>query len=70
MDDYYPGDEYVDWVGCSLYSQKYFLGRNDWPDAEKFNEIVFRSGQNADPVLALSKLVETYGNRKPIALSL
>ncbi len=69
MDDYYPGDEYVDWVGCSLYSQKYFLGRNDWPDAEKFNEIVFRSGQNADPVLALSRLVETYGNRKPIALS-
>ncbi len=69
MNDYYPGDEYVDWVGCSLYSQKYFLGRNDWSQAEKFNEIVFQSGDSADPVLALSEVITKYGSRKPIALS-
>lgn len=23
MDDYYPGDKYVDWVGCSLYYNEY-----------------------------------------------
>ena len=69
MDDYYPGDEYVDWVGCSLYSQKYFTGRNDWSEEEKFNEIVFQTGDNADPVLALTEIIEKYGDRKPIALS-
>lgn len=69
MNDYYPGDEYVDWVGCSLYSQKYFLGRNDWSDAEKFNEIVFQTGDSADPVLALNEVITKYGSRKPIALS-
>lgn len=69
MDDYYPGDEYVDWVGCSLYSQRYFTGRNDWSEQEKFNEVVFQTGDNADPVLALSEIVEKYGDRKPIALS-
>lgn len=69
MNDYYPGDEYVDWVGCSLYSQKYFTGRNDWSDAEKFNEVVFQTGDNADPILALSEIIEKYGDRKPIALS-
>ena len=69
MDDYYPGDEYVDWVGCSLYSQRYFTGRNDWSDAEKFNEVVFQTGDNADPVLALTEVIEKYGDRKPIALS-
>ncbi len=26
---YYPGDEYVDWVGISCYSKKYFLGKAD-----------------------------------------
>ena len=69
MNDYYPGDEYVDWVGCSLYSQKYFLGRNDWPVAEKFNEIVFQTGNSADPVLALTEVITKYGSKKPIALS-
>lgn len=69
MNDYYPGDEYVDWVGCSLYSQKYFTGRNDWPEEEKFNEIVFHTGDSADPVLALNEIIEKYGARKPIALS-
>lgn len=27
MNDYYPGDEYVDWVGISAYTNKHFQGR-------------------------------------------
>ncbi len=69
MNDFYPGDEYVDWVGVSLYMQKYFLGRNDWPENEKFNEVVFLSGRNADPVKALNEVMEKYGDRKPIMIS-
>lgn len=69
MEDYYPGDEYVDWVGVSLYLKKYFLGRNDWPEAEKFNEVVFLCGDNADPVKSLDEVIRKFGDRKPIMLA-
>ena len=36
---------------------------------EKFNEIVFQTGDSADPVLALTEVITKYGSRKPIALS-
>jgi len=66
IDDYYPGDEYVDWVGISLYAQKYFLGD---PNQIEDNEIVFKAGINSNPVIAIKEIVEKYGNRKPIMLS-
>lgn len=66
IDDYYPGDEYVDWVGVSLYSMKYFLAD---PNQKEEYEIVFRTGVNSEPVHCLKELVEKYGDRKPIMLS-
>lgn len=66
IDDYYPGDEYVDWVGMSLYAQKYFLGD---PNQDEENSIMFKVGESSDPVLAIKDVVEKYGNRKPIMLS-
>ncbi|NLB81428.1 MAG: hypothetical protein GX800_07450 [Clostridiaceae bacterium] len=69
MNDYYPGDEFVDYIGISAYYQKYFLGRNDWSDSERFNEIVFLAGQSADPVKAVTEVVTRYGDRKPIIIA-
>ncbi len=69
MHDYYPGDQYVDWVGVSSYLSRYFLGRNDWSPEESFYENVFFAGDSADAVLALEEIVTTYGNRKPIMLA-
>jgi len=66
IDDYYPGDQYVDWVGIALYSQKYFLGDKNQPED---SEIAFKSGKNSDPVLAVKEIVEKYGNRKPIMVA-
>lgn len=66
IDDYYPGDEYVDWVGVSLYAQKYFRGDVHASDAD---QVVFKCGANSEPVTAIKDIVETYGNRKPIMLS-
>ena len=68
IDDFYPGDSYVDWVGISLYSMPYFLGNaaidNDYTEA------VFKTGINADPVLAIKNIAETYaGRQKPIMIS-
>lgn len=64
--DYYPGDEYVDWVGVSLYADKYYKGDKY---AEEINEIAFESGINSNPVIAVRDIVETYGDRKPIMIS-
>ncbi len=64
--DYYPGDEYVDWVGVSLYAKPYFQGKKN--QAEEL-EIVYKTGINSNPVIAIRDLVETYGDRKPIMLS-
>lgn len=66
IDDYYPGDEYVDWVGLSLYAQKYFQGD---PNQKEEYELVFRSGVNSDPIIAVKDIVEKYGNKKPIMIS-
>lgn len=65
VNDFYPGDEYVDWVGVSLYANRYFSA-NQTDDS---NEIAFHTGVNANPVLVIKDLVETYGDRKPIMIS-
>lgn len=66
VNDFYPGDEYVDFVGMSLYAQPYFGGDKY---ADEGNEIFFRTGLNSDPVLAVENLIKEYGNRKPIMIS-
>ena len=66
IDDYYPGDSYVNWVGMSLYAQKYFLADPAQPDEY---QVVFGTGRNSDPVVVAKNIIETYGNRKPIMIS-
>lgn len=66
MNDFYPGDEYVDWVGVSLYLMKYFLGD---PNSPEFEEAYFKTGLNSDPVLIMKEVIEKYGDRKPIMIS-
>ena len=66
MDDFYPGDAYVDWVGISAYSNRYFQGKGE---TEHYLEVVFKSGDNADPVLAVQDIIRKYGDRKPILIA-
>ncbi len=68
MDDYYPGDEYVDWVGISCYAVKYFQGR-ELTQMESHNEIYFKAGDGADPCRLVKEVVEKYGDKKPIMLA-
>ncbi len=67
-DDYYPGDDMVDWVGISLYAKRYFLDKKYEKD-DRQDEILFHQGRAADPVLMIKRIVDTYGDRKPIMLS-
>lgn len=63
--DYYPGDDYVDWVGVSTYTNLYFQGRVN-PD---HIDTVYYTGVYANPVEKIRELVNTYGSRKPIMIA-
>ncbi|MUT68424.1 glycosyl hydrolase [Paenibacillus sp. NEAU-GSW1] len=54
---YYPGDEWVDWVGLSVYSVKFFNGNVNTP-ADQVN-----------PLDSLDYVYQTYASRKPIMIS-
>ncbi len=53
--EYYPGDEYVDWVGVNIYSVKKHDGDPDKPAGES-------------PVELLRYVYNLYADRKPIAI--
>ncbi len=57
IEQFYPGDEYVDWVGVNIYSVVYH--NNDIND-EAFNE---------DPLELLDYVYNTYSYKKPIQIS-
>ena len=65
-DMFYPGDEYVDWVGMSLYSSKYFLGNHN---ADDVAAAIYGTGKYANPVAMMRGIVEQYGSRKPIMIA-
>ncbi|WP_201006406.1 glycosyl hydrolase [Paenibacillus glycanilyticus] len=54
---YYPGDDYVDWVGLSIYSVKYFNGNVKEP-ADQVN-----------PLDSVDYTYKLYASRKPIMIS-
>ncbi|MDR2167152.1 MAG: hypothetical protein LBE35_04790 [Clostridiales bacterium] len=63
---FYPGDDYVDWVGISLYTNRYFMGN---PDTSAVDAAIFRTGEFANPVAFVRYVVENFGDRKPIFIS-
>lgn len=68
ISNYYPGDAYVDWVGVSLYTDKYRSAQN--PVAGKdFEEMYYGNGAYANPITKLGDIVQRYGNKKPIFIT-
>jgi hypothetical protein len=57
IDSYYPGDEWVDWVGMNIYSVYVHNGDPKQPAYQK------------DPVAPLRFINDRYGARKPIHIS-
>lgn len=55
--EYYPGDNYVDWVGLSMYSVNYFNG-----DAKQPADTV-------NPLDLLDYVYKLYADKKPIMIS-
>ncbi|RHW36151.1 hypothetical protein D1B33_10950 [Lysinibacillus yapensis] len=57
INEYYPGDAYVDWVGTSIYNVRFF------------NNDVKKSAEHDNPLESLDFLYKEYANRKPIMVS-
>lgn len=57
IQDYYPGDDYVDWVGVNLYSVAYFDGDRNRP------------AYNVNPLDLIRPIYDMYADRKPIQVS-
>jgi hypothetical protein len=68
-DQYYPGDEYVDWIGISTYTSLYFQGKKDWGSLQDNIDSVYMTGINANPLAKIKPVIDAYGSRKPIMLS-
>ena len=66
-EDFYPGDEYVDWVGMSSY--------NNLPSKTSFtigngNDAYYSIGDYYDnQIVKIQSIVEAYGDRKPIIIT-
>ncbi len=65
---YYPGDEYVDWVGMSAYTHLYYNAYDPYGTAD-YNNMFYGTGSYADPIKNLREIVETFGDRKPIIIT-
>ena len=68
MLDYYPGDEYVDWVGVSLYYNRFQNGYA-CEEGEDFGNMYFGAGEWGEPVASAAEVIEKFGDRKPIIIS-
>lgn len=55
--DYYPGDEYVDWVGVNIYNVVYH------------NNNIKHRADHEDPLELLDYVYNTFSERKPIQIS-
>lgn len=66
---YYPGDGYVDWIGVSCYSFKYFQGRQNNLDKEA---VYFMTGDYAwatNRLKPIIKFMEQNNIKKPVMIS-
>lgn len=66
LDDYYPGDEWVDWVGVNAYHEAYFLG--DPGQSQMMNDLYYQ-GKRTNPLDKIKEIYAKYSKRKPIMLA-
>ncbi|MCH5184675.1 MAG: hypothetical protein J1F64_00990 [Oscillospiraceae bacterium] len=66
---FYPGDEYVDWVGVSCYSIRYFLGN---PNTDYNDTVYFMTGDYAwatNRVKPIIDFMQRNNIQKPVMIS-
>ncbi len=68
IEDYYPGDAYVDWVGINGYADYYFKGDPQY-DNKQWAWTKFYEGHQANPLARYRKIYNMFADRKPIMIS-
>ena len=69
FEEYYPGDEYVDWIGCSLYTMPFFQGN---PNVDDAGNMSFIMGPYANPSMRAKMLhdfMQRNNIRKPVMIT-
>ena len=56
LEEYYPGDEYTDWIGCSMYTMPFFQGNPNNSDSAQMS---FVMGRYANPSIR-AKLIHDF----------
>lgn len=64
--DFYPGDEYVDWVGMSSYMNKSSNANDTWGS---MTDAYYSRGKYASQILKMKPIIDDFGGRKPIVIS-
>ncbi|MGN1058995.1 MAG: stalk domain-containing protein [Clostridia bacterium] len=64
--DFYPGDEYVDWVGLSMYDNVNPAAKFQKADT---HDAYYCLGYYDNPIVKIKNIVDTFGDRKPIMIS-
>lgn len=66
---YYPGDEYVDWIGVSAFMKKHFMGD---PTIPQEGNVYFMTGDYAYTTNTLKNIIDfmqSHNINKPLAIS-
>ena len=66
---YYPGDEYIAWIGVSCYSIRYFLGN---PNTTYNNSVYFMTGDYSfatNRLKPIMKFMQEHNINKPVMIS-
>ena len=66
---FYPGDEYVDWIGVSSYVKKYFQGKRDTLDKDARYFMTGDYAWTTNALKPLIKFMEDNNITKPIMIS-
>lgn len=66
---YYPGDEYVDWIGVSCYTQQYFQGNKNTSSKDSIYFMTGENGWATNKLKPVIKFMKDYGINKPLMIS-
>lgn len=64
-EDFYPGDEYVDWVGISTYME-YNAGSSSYGNG---NDAFYARGFYDSQIVKIKPIIDAFGDKKPIMIS-
>ena len=67
VEDFYPGDEYVDWVGVSAYLNK--PAQTEFKLSNSDDAYYCRGDYYGNQLIKIQSIIDSFGDRKPIIIT-